>query len=94
MTVKPRHTELHEDRRARRWKFSDLITDHVTGALRESSVFSIATKTSILWAYCTYVSATNYETMTGVVALSLLGHELGSRVMNLKTQQTQQEAAK
>lgn len=77
-----------QDRRHRQWCVMDLITDHVTGKLRETAVGSVAAKIAILYAYCQHVSAANYETMTAVLAAAFLTHELGSRGMNLWTQRT------
>lgn len=87
MTKPTIHDDLHANRRGRRWCLTDLVTDHVTGKMRETAVFSVLTKAAVLWAYVVNVGTGNFELMTSVVAVTLLGHEIGSRVMNLKTQQ-------
>lgn len=90
--MKPVHDELHADRRGRRWLLSDLICDHVTGRLRESAVWSNIGKLAILYAYFGNVAAGNFETMSGVVAVTLLGHDIGNRLINLKAQAAQKDA--
>lgn len=77
----------------RKWCLMDLVTDHINGKLRETQVFSIAFKIGALWAYCRYVTAANYETMTLVAGGIFLAHEGFSRIMNQRVQVQQQAAA-
>ena len=70
----------------------DLVTDRTTGRLRESACWSNAGKAAILWAYCTHVTTLNFETMTVVVGGLLLGHELGARILNQKSDKMEKEA--
>ena len=75
----------------RKWCVMDLVTDHQSGKLRESSVWSNAGKAAVLWAYVKLVAAGNFEAMTLVIGAVLIGHEVGSRMMNMKQQQAAQE---
>ena len=68
----------------RKWCFMDLVTDHQTGKLRESSVWSNVGKGAVLWAYVGNVSAGSFEMMTLVMGGLLCGHEAVSRVLNMK----------
>lgn len=71
----------------RKWCVMDLVTDHVTGKLRESSVWSNLGKGAVIWAYIKFVSAATFEPMTLVLGVLLLGHEAGSRILNMKQQE-------
>ena len=84
-------TDVKTERRQKTWRFSDLFTDSTTGRMRESMIWSMAAKGSILWAYIKFVSALNFETMTFVMAAALLGHELGARFMNQRQQQIEKQ---
>ena len=75
------------ERRARRWSPMDLVTDRTTGRLRETALWSNIFKASALVAYCRFVTALNYETMTAVAGALFLAHEIGSRVLNQKADQ-------
>jgi hypothetical protein len=69
------------------WHLRDLVTNHQTGKLRETAIWSNAIKAAVLAAYCRYVSATNFETMTFVAASILIGHEV------IKAKQSQDQQA-
>ena len=70
----------------RKWCFMDLITDHVTGKMRETLVGSVAFKISALVAYSRFVSADNFELMTLTAGGIFLAHEGFSRIMNHRQQ--------
>ena len=70
----------------RKWCVMDIVTDRTTGRLRESAVWSNIGKASIVWAYVTHVNATTFETMTFVVGGLLLGHEIGARILNQRSE--------
>lgn len=74
---------LFAEKRKRLWCFMDIVTDHVTGKLRESAMWSNIFKGGVFWAYLKFVSATNYETMTMVAAGIIIGHDLANRGINL-----------
>ena len=68
----------------RKWCVMALVTDHVTGKLRESSVWSNVGKGCVTWAYVTMVNAANFESMTLIFLGGVAGHEVVSRLMNMK----------
>lgn len=68
----------------------DLFVNHQTGRLRESLIWAHFGKAAALWAYIKFVSATNYETMTAVMAGLLIVHE----VVKAKQSQDQQKLDK
>lgn len=71
----------------RKWCVMDLVTDHASGKLRESSVWSNAIKAAVLWAYVKFVGPANFEVMTLTAATIMLGHEVTSRMLNNKQQE-------
>ena len=72
------------------WKVMDLFTNHQTGKLRETLIWANAGKAALLFMYLKYVNATNYETMTSVMAGILIAHE----VVKAKQSQDQQRLDK
>ena len=75
----------------RLWCVMDLVTDRTTGRLRESACWSNAGKAAIWYAYVKYVNAANFETMTLVLAGALLGHEIGSRILNQRSEKMEKD---
>lgn len=75
----------------RLWCIRDLFVDHQTGKLRETAVWSNAFKASALVAYCRFVSATNFETMTVAAGGIFLAHEIGARILNQRQQTLDKE---
>ena len=70
-----------------KWKWSDLVTDHQTGRLRESSVWSSIGKAAMTWGFIYAVYHGNsaeflWLTYGGVV----VGAEIGARILNQKQQ--------
>lgn len=78
-------------RNRRTWRITDIVVDKTTGRLRESALFSVATKIAVLYSYLKFVNATNFETMTFVVGCLMLGHEVGARVLNQKQQRLEKD---
>ena len=74
----------------RKWCVMDLVTDHASGKLRESSVWSNVGKAVVTWMYVEHVSADNFETMTLVLVGAVIGHEIVSRLTNAKQQASQE----
>lgn len=74
----------------RKWCFMDLVTNHQTGKLRETALWTNAFKLAVLITYCRFVNATNFETMTFVAGGLLIGHE----VIKAKQSQDQQKLEK
>jgi len=76
----------HGERRSRTWRFQDFFCDHVTGKGRESALWSNLGKAAMTFGFVWSVvhggsSEWLWLTYGGVVC----GHEIGSRIMNLKT---------
>jgi len=76
----------------RKWCVMDLITDHMTGKMRETLVWSNAFKASTLVAYSRFVGPDNFELMTLTAGSLFLAHEGISRLMNHRQQKTQADA--
>jgi hypothetical protein len=64
----------------------DLVTNHQTGKLRETALFSVLCKAAVLWAYIKYVTSQNYETMTAVASGILIAHEVVKAYQNQQQQ--------
>ena len=70
-----------------KWKWSDLVVDHQTGRLRESSVWSNIGKAVMTWGFVYAVWKGNssewlWVAFGSVVVLS----EVGARILNQKQQ--------
>ena len=70
-----------------KWKWSDLVVDHQTGRLRESSVWSVIGKAAMTWGFIYVIldgKGTEFLWLTygGVV----VGAEIGARILNQKQQ--------
>lgn len=76
----------------RKWSFRDLVTDHQTGKLRETAVWSNAGKAAMLYAFLYQTQNDQLtEWFAGVFVGALIFHELTSRVLNQR-QQTMDKA--
>ena len=72
-----------EDRRKPEWHFRDLFTDHRTGKLRETLLWSNVGKAAALfWFSWECYRGTDSEWLWLVVMGALVFHELVSRVIN------------
>lgn len=78
------------EKRVRKWCFMDLVTDPTTGRLAESKLWSNGGKAGVLFFYCKFVSATNFETMTLVMLGALIGHAVVATNMSIKREASQQ----
>lgn len=72
------------EKRKRLWCVMDLVTDHVTGKLRESACWSNVGKAGVMGAYIKFVNATNFELFTLTIAAVIIGHDVGNRLLNQK----------
>ena len=86
-------TEEVPNRRKRKWQWSDLVVDHETGRLRESSVWSNIGKAAMTWGFVYVVWKGNsaeflWLTYGGVV----IGAEIGARILNQKQQVINEKA--
>jgi len=76
-------------RMTRRWCILDLVTDHQTGKLRETLVWSNIGKGAMTWAFCFTVleqRAAFDELLWLAFGSIVVCHELGSRYFNQKQQ--------
>ena len=85
--------EMTEDRRARRWCFTDLVTDARTGRLRETLMWSNVGKLVMTWAFVHVIwkggsSEFLWLTYGSIVIL----HEAASRLINQRQQRIDAEA--
>lgn len=74
------------EKRTRRWCITDLVTDHVTGKLRESACWSNIGKAAVVWAYIKFINVLNFELMTLTIATVVIGHDVANRMLNQKQQ--------
>ena len=81
--IKPTHK--FTEKRVRRWCFTDLITDPVTGKLRETLLWSNAGKASALgwFSYKCYHGDDSIE-LWFIVMVILTAHAAFSQVVNAK----------
>ena len=72
---------------ARKWCLMDLVTDHATGKLRESSVWSNIGKAVMTWAFCfvVYKGGSN-EGLWLAYGSIVVVHEAASRYLNQRQQ--------
>ena len=77
----------------RKWHVMDLVTNHQTGKLRETALFSVLAKASILYEYVRYVDERSFETMTAVVAGIFIAHEVYKAKQNQDQQKLDKEHA-
>ena len=72
---------------ARKWCFMDLVTDHQTGKLRESSLWSNVGKAAMTWAFCfvVYKGGSNEWLWVAYGSIVVL-HDAASRFFNQKQQ--------
>ena len=71
------------------WHFRDLVTDHTTGKLRETAVWSNIGKASMTWAfvYTVFYAKGGFSELLWVAYGSIVvAHELTSRYFNQKQQ--------
>lgn len=71
------------------WHFRDLVTDHKTGKLRETAVWSNIGKCAMTWAfiYTVFYSKGSFSELLWVAYGSIVvAHELTSRYFNQKQQ--------
>lgn len=69
----------------RKWCFLDLVTDHATGKLRESSVWSNVAKLSMTWAFIwTVLNDKQTEWLWAAYGGLVMLHEGASRFLNMK----------
>ena len=79
------------DRRQRRWCFMDLVTDPVSGRLRETAVWSSAGKASLLWGFFWQLHHGGVsEWYAGIFVGAVIFHELGSRLLSNRQQNAQE----
>lgn len=70
-----------------RWKWSDLVVDHQTGRLRESSVWSNIGKAAMTWGFCYVVwKGRSDEFLWLTYGVVVVGAEIGARLLNQKQQ--------
>ena len=74
------------------WHWRDLFTDHQTGKLRESTIWTNIGKAAMTWGFCLTVwrgQATDWLWFAfgGVIGT----HELAARWLNQKQQKTDKE---
>ena len=73
------------ERRGRRWCFTDLITDHKTGKMRETLFWSNIGKAAALGGFAYKVNAgTDTDTLWAIVMGVLTAHEIASRWLSQK----------
>jgi hypothetical protein len=71
------------------WHFRDLVTDHQTGRLRETALWSNVGKAAMTWAfiYTVYYGKGSFSELLWVAYGSIVvAHELTSRYFNQKQQ--------
>ena len=74
---------MTEDRRKPEWHFRDLVTDHHTGKLRETLLWSNIGKSIAAWALIHNVlKGTDSEWLWLVIMCVLVFHELASRLIS------------
>ena len=73
------------EKRGRRWCFTDLVTDHKTGKMRETLFWSNIGKGAALWGFVTKVlEGTDTDMLWFIVMGVLTAHELVSRWLSQK----------
>lgn len=81
----------------RRWCVMDLVTDHQTGKLRETSLWSNIAKAAMTWGFCytIYYGKGSFSELLWVAYGSVaLGHEAYARFMNQRQQGLDKETPK
>ena len=81
---------------SRRWCFMDLVTDHQTGKLRETALWSNVGKLAMTWAFVfTVWKGGSSEWLWVAYGAIVVLHEASARFYNQRQQQLdKQEAAK
>ena len=78
---------MKPDRRKRRWCVMDLVTDHQTGKLRETSLWSNVGKLVMTWAFCYVVyKGGSSESLWLAYGSIVVVHEAASRFLNQRQQ--------
>ena len=78
---------MKPDRRKRRWCFLDLVTDHQTGKLRESAVWSNTGKACMTWAFVyTVLGGHGSEWLWLAYGGIVVAHASVERVLNKRQQ--------
>jgi hypothetical protein len=80
---------MSEEQRKANWKIRDLVTDHKTGKLRETALWSNVGKAAMKWAfiYTVYQQKANFNELLWLAYGSIVvAHELTSRYFNQKQQ--------
>ena len=77
----------------RKWCFMDLVTNHQTGKLRETALFSVVGKITLTWAmvYSTLHEKFNFELWSAYGVL-VIGHEIWKANQNQAQQKLDREA--
>ena len=82
------------DRRSRRWCVVDLVTDHTSGKLRETLVWSNVGKLACLWAFVYRVlHGSDTESLWAIVMGILTAHEIVSRYLSNRLGLAQEKMA-
>lgn len=72
----------------RKWSVMDLVTDHKTGKLRETAVWSNVGKATMTWAFVWVIAdGGDSQWLWAAYGLIVLGHESTSRFFNQRQQQ-------
>ena len=74
------------------WHFMDLVTDHHTGKLRETAVWSNAGKAAMTWAFIfTVLHGNGSEWLWVAYGSIVVLHEAAARIMNQRQQKLDKE---
>ena len=71
------------------WHFRDLVTDHQTGKLRETAVWSNVGKAAMTWGFVYtvfYAKGAFSEALWIAYGAIVVAHEMGARYFNQKQQ--------
>lgn len=82
---------MKNDRRRRRWCVMDLVTDHQTGKLRETAVWSNVGKAAMTWAFCwvIYKGGTSESLWLAYGSIVVI-HEATARFFNQRQEKIDQ----
>ena len=76
----------------RRWCFMDLVTDHQTGKLRETALWSNVGKAAMTWGFIyAILQGGNSEWIWLAYGSIVILHETAARMLNQKQQVLDQE---
>jgi hypothetical protein len=79
----------------RLWHLRDLITDHQTGKLRETAIWSNIGKAALTYGLCHQIkTGTLTEWFVAAYGAVVIMHEVAARVMNQRQQKLNKEEDK